>query len=294
MQNFFNIKSIKQILANASDVLRNSCIDSTIRDSRVLLSYVLKCDMEFLITNPEYVLQDKEIQLYFELIRRRSINEPVSRIIGKREFWSLPFKVTNSTLDPRPESETIIESVILKIKDKNRKLVMLDVGTGSGCLILSLLYEYPNSIGIAIDKSYDAIKVAMYNAKKLNLFDRVAFVNGNWIDSLKGFFDLIVVNPPYIPSLGIKNLQKEVRFYDPLLALDGGEDGLSPYYALSKDIGKLLSSSGFFICEVGYNQYEKVVEIFEKENLVLENIIKDLSGVERCLIMKKYQKNIIQ
>lgn len=284
---FKGVRSVKEILQLACRELQVTDGCDPVRESRILLCYVLGCEIEFIIKYPDYEVNSKQIRLYNKLIKRRLLHEPISRIIGIREFWSFPFKISEATLDPRPDSEVILDAVIMKLKNRNKKISVLDLGVGSGCLLLSILREYPSSVGVGVDISFKATQIAKDNAKKAHLLERVLFVQGNWTKSFKGSFDLIVSNPPYICESEIENLQKEVKLFDPIIALNGGKDGLSSYRSFVFDIRRLLSSNGIFICEVGFDQYKEVSKILEKEGLFVENILKDLSGINRCLITKK-------
>lgn len=218
-------------------------------------------------------------------IKRRLAHEPISKIIGKKGFWKSEFITTKDVLDPRPDSETMIEAVLKHCPKKNYRI--LDIGTGSGCLLFSLLDEYPNAIGIGIDKSPKALTIAEKNKKERSaeLFQK-DFFEPNWFADL-GTFDIIVSNPPYIPTNDVLTLDADVREFDPVLALDGGMDGLDAYRAISKHISFLLNEGSFLFLEIGINQSIDVINIFKNKELKYCKTIKDLSGIERILIFQK-------
>ena len=254
-------------------------------DARILLQYVANISSEVL-----YLQQDLEIspdikKNYLELLDRRINFEPVAKIIGSKSFWTSDFIVNTSVLDPRPDSEVIISSALELLPNKNDNYSFLDLGTGSGCLILSLLKEFSNSTGTAIDISSEALKVSKQNAELLSLTDRITFLQQNWADGLTGKFDLIVSNPPYIPSKEITTLAPEVQIFDPMLALDGGDDGLNPYRYLAKQIAALLKPDAFAILEFGYGQAKLVKEIFESHGYKFHRMLLDLASIERAIIV---------
>lgn len=222
-----------------------------------------------------------------DFINRRRQKEPVSKIIGKKGFWALEFNVSTDVLDPRPDSETLIESVLKYFPNKNQYLEVLDIGTGSGCLLLSLLFEYKKAKGIGVDISKEALNIA--NGNKENLpaeFIKKSFFDDDFIKGLSQF-DIIVSNPPYIKRSDIIQLDEAVKNYDPLLALDGGEDGLDAYRAISKRIYPILKPNGMIFFEVGQRQEDDVIFLMEKEAFQFVEKIKDLGGIVRVLVFKK-------
>ena len=252
-------------------------------DARILLAYSLGLKDNYFKFDKK-VSNDKQI-LFEKLIQNRIDGKPVSRIICKRSFWKDEFYINSYSLDPRPDSEIIIESVINFLnKNKIEKFHILDLGTGSGCLILSILREFSKAKGIATDISIGAIEVAKLNSKKLKLFNKINFVVSDWCQSLTGLFDIIVINPPYIKSNEIKNLQIEVKNFDPKISLDGGEDGLQAYRTIAPNISNLLTNKGLVFCEIGCNQIKDITKIFHDNKLKKLFIKKDLSGKNRCLV----------
>ena len=218
---------------------------------------------------------------------RRLAREPVSRILGTREFWGLELTIDPSVLDPRPDTETIVEVALDWITTrhlKNEKLRVLDIGTGSGALLLALLSELPAAHGIATDKSIKALTLARENARRLGFAERCSFIACNFTDALRGPFDLVVSNPPYISSAEIPGLAPEVRDYDPRIALDGGEDGLAAYRAIASDALRLLVPRGRLVMELGQHQADSVSAIIRSAGLTIETPIqRDLAGINRAL-----------
>ena len=218
-------------------------------------------------------------------IKRRLAHEPIAKIIGKKGFWKSEFITSTDVLDPRPDSETMIEAVLKHCPQKNYRI--LDIGTGSGCLLFSLLEEYPDATGIGVDKSAKALTVATKNRRNLSAeLVRKDFFMADWYRDL-GTFDIVISNPPYIPTEDILTLEPDVREYDPMMALDGGEDGLNAYRAISDNIMNLLNDNGFLFLEIGIHQAKSVIDIFTKQGLTHIKTHKDLSGIERILTFQK-------
>lgn len=277
--------NIKEALRLGTKLLLEKGIDSSSLDSRLLLQHALNnCSQEWLLINFDSLISEDRLNLYFDLIHRRTKYEPIAKIIGKKPFWDAEFMVNSATLDPRPDSESIILGAKKLLNEPNKNYRFLDLGTGSGCLILSLLREFPNATAIATDVSEAAIKVAVSNANNLNLHQRIQFNTQNWADDINEKFDLIVSNPPYIPSFEINNLSSDVKNFDPLTALDGGEDGLDHYRYLSKQILHLLNNEGYAILEFGQNQHNDVANIFMNYEIV--DFLYDLSSVQRAIVLR--------
>jgi release factor glutamine methyltransferase len=217
------------------------------------------------------------------MVARRLGREPVSRILGRRGFWTLDLALGPATLDPRPDSETVVEAVLAALPEPRAPLRLLDFGTGSGCLLLALLVELPTATGLGIDRSLAALEIARANARAAGLAGRAAFVQADWGGPLAGRFEVIVTNPPYIPSGDIAGLQPEVADFDPRLALDGGDDGLDCYRALVPDIARLLAPGGVAALEVGRGQAAAVGAMLTAAGLESLGARRDLGGVERCV-----------
>jgi release factor glutamine methyltransferase len=233
---------------------------------------------------PERACEEAGEARVAELVRRRAAREPVSRILGAREFWGLPFALSRGTLDPRPDSETLVEVALALVRDRGATLRLVDFGTGSGCLLLALLTELPNATGVGVDRAADAAAAARRNARALGLGGRASFLVGDWAEALLGRFHLVIANPPYIPTAAIAGLEPEVAEHDPHLALDGGADGLAAYRALAAATGRLLAPGGHAVFEIGEGQGEAVTLIFEQAGLVYSGAHADLAGRERCLV----------
>jgi release factor glutamine methyltransferase len=221
------------------------------------------------------------------MLKRVLAREPLSRIIGRREFWGLEFLLSADTLDPRPESETIVEAVLVRLPERDRPYRFLDLGTGTGCLLSALLSEYPAASGIGIDIAPGAAKTARDNARRLGLGARACFVTGSWAAALSGRFDAIVANPPYVERGALAGLPPEVRQYDPIRALDGGVEGLEAYRAIAADLPRLLPPDGLFAGEIGLGQAGSVATILRLHGLRVDAVVRDLAGIERCLIARR-------
>lgn len=216
---------------------------------------------------------------------RRVAGEPVWRILGEREFWGLPFRLSRATLEPRPDSETIVETALAQFAGRrDEKLELLDLGTGTGCLLIALLSELQRARGLGIDLSDEACRTAAGNAALNGVDDRATFRQGSWTEGLTGRFDLIVSNPPYIPSAEIATLSVEVREHDPLLALDGGADGLGPYRFFASTLPPLLTPGGVIVFEIGAGQGPDVVALMRAGGFEFRGSRNDLGGHERALI----------
>lgn len=233
-------------------------------------------------------ISPKEEKAARDMLSRRLKHEPLDKILGKKEFYKFTFKVNKDVLSPRPDTEILVESALALI-DKAKPCRILDLGTGSGCIILSLLKECPHAKGVGLDISDKALNVAKENARVLEVSNRVEFVNASWNDrDFAGeMFDIIVSNPPYISKADIKSLSSEVKDYDPFVALSGGEDGLACYREIANLAPKLLKKDGCILLESGYGQDENIKEIFIKAGLSHIKTVLDLANINRCVILKK-------
>lgn len=265
--------------------LKEAGIDNASLDARLLTQAACQCGEIEMIREPGTMLSagEKEILSQFEV--RRLAGEPVSRILGTREFWGLHFRVTPATLDPRADSETLIETA-LKYLAPVDKPTILDLGTGTGCLLIALLHELPEARGIGLDCVQETLEIAQENARLSSVFERAAFRHGDWAEGLVGPFDLIISNPPYIPVADIENLSREVRAHDPHVALDGGVDGLDAYRAIGSALPGLLKPEGHAVVELGQGQGDDVRAIFDAVGLDVINIVSDLGGVPRALVAR--------
>ena len=269
-----------------TEMLRQAGIESPDTDARLLIGHALGLDRTALMTNGDRLLRADEIAAIDTLAGRRLGHEPVSRIIGRKDFWSLPLDVSDAVLVPRPDTETVVEAALDYIERESLRLAplrLLDIGTGSGALLLALLTELKDAEGVATDISPAAIDVARGNAERLGLSSRCRFVVCDIATGVTGPFDLIVSNPPYVEHSDIATLEPEVRDYDPALALDGGIDGLDAYRAIASQAIHLLAPGGRLIVELGAGQEHAVRGLFTGSGLTVNGARADLAGIPRAL-----------
>ena len=278
--------NIESILNEGISILQKNRIPNPQLDSEILLSSSIKKDKKHVILNPKEILNTEQLGKFKSLIERRKKGEPIAYLINKKEFWKDEFFVNKDVLIPRPDTELIVEQV-LKAYSKDVQLQALDIGTGSGCIILSILKERPNFYGTGIDISKRSINVSKFNAKQLNLLNRVRFFHSS-VDNFKiGKYDLIVSNPPYIELLNLKYLEKDVVNFEPKLALNGGLDGFFKIRKVINKAGTLIKKSGKFILEIGFNQKNKIKKILKEEGFYVNKAIKDYGNNDRCIISTK-------
>lgn len=256
-------------------------------DARILVQAALHVSATELATRPDAPLTPEQAETLETYRQRRLAHEPVARIVGTREFWGLPFILAPETLVPRPDTETVVETALSLIPDRQAPLRIVDFGTGSGCILTALLHELPRTKGIGIDRSFGAARTARYNAWTNGVGERSLFAVSDWASALGGRFDLIVSNPPYIASSVIPNLDSEVRDHDPLLALDGGPDGLDAYRILLAESVRLLGPGGLAVFEIGFDQAEALMSLAKAYPLECLEIRHDLSGNARCIALKR-------
>ena len=275
--------TIRSELDAAVTALSAAGIESPRLEARLLLRHVLGVSMETLIVYPERAVTEDDRAALRPLVARRATREPLAYILGEREFWSLSFRVTPDTLVPRPDSETLIEAALAHVSDRHRVLRILDLGTGSGCLLLALLAELPAASGVGVDLSAAALAVARDNAFVLGLTDRAAWVQGNWSDAISGTFDLVVANPPYVAEAELSRLAPEVAQFEPRLALNGGPNGLDGLRALVPRLARLGTPESLVLIEIGADQAAPALALLVKHGLRDVKTIKDLSGNSRCM-----------
>ena len=278
------VMQARRLLAN---LLREDGIESADLDARVLICGALAIDHTALAAQSNRLLSAHDAQALSVMATRRLNREPIARIIGHSEFWSLRFRLSADTLVPRPETETVVEAALDAIADRrNDALRIADLGTGSGAILLALLHELPNAFGVGTDRSADALMTARTNAADLQLSQRASFAACDFSSALRGAFDLVVSNPPYIETGYIDHLQLDVRDYDPILALDGGTDGLAAYRAIAADARRLLAPRGTLVVELGFGQLVDVCDIMANAGLAPKSPARaDLAGIPRALIL---------
>ncbi len=267
-------------------ILKKNFIKSANIDSEIILSKTVNLKREKLLVNLDKKLSDNQIKYFKELLKRRKNKEPIAYILNKKEFWKKTFKVNYNVLIPRPDTEILVDQVI-KFLPLNSSKLILEIGTGSGCIILSVLNERKNCYAKAIDISKKALKVAEYNAKIQHLRNRIQFIYSSIDKYCDGKYDIIVSNPPYIKSAGIKNLDEDVRFYEPRIALDGGFDGYSLIKEVIKKSSYLLKNGGKLFLEIGFNQIYEVKELLKENHFYVNKVVKDLNKINRCIVSTK-------
>ncbi|HEX4505787.1 MAG TPA: peptide chain release factor N(5)-glutamine methyltransferase [Alphaproteobacteria bacterium] len=273
-------------LKEAVLLMKAAGLDTPVLDARLIVQHALRISWDTLYLKDDQPLEPQEKARLESGLARRAAHEPVSRIVGRRHFWTLDLAVSPDTLDPRADTESLIETVVQAIPDRTQPLRVLDLGTGTGAILLALLAEYPNATGLGIDRSEAALAVARANADSHGLSPRVTFSSGNWTDGVEGPFDIIVSNPPYIESGHLPGLPPEVREHDPVLALDGGTDGLDAYRAIIPAIPALLGPGGLAVFEIGEGQGDAVTRIARENGLAPAGSRKDLGGIARALSFK--------
>lgn len=275
---------IGRLRREIAERLRAQGVDNPWLDAKLLMAEALRVDHAWLFNHDDDHLDLPQLARIEALVRRRCDREPISLILGRREFWSLQFQVTADVLAPRADSETLIEAALTAVSDREAPFSLLDLGTGTGCLLLALLSELPNATGIGVDLSPAALAVAEGNAAGLGLAARSSWVVSDWCARLDGRFDIILANPPYIVSTEIGGLAPEVVHYEPRLALDGGADGYDAYRKLAAQLPPLLNDNGVALFEVGIGQATEVARLLVDNGLVIREIRRDLAGVERCVV----------
>ena len=278
--------NIENVLIEGINALQISRVSNPQLDSEILLSNSINKDKKHIILNPKEILNTDQLTNFKNLIERRKKGEPIAYLINKKEFWNNEFFVNKDVLIPRPDTELIIEEV-LKIYSKNTQLQVLDIGTGSGCILLSILKERSNFYGTGIDISKKSINVSKFNAKQLNLTNRVKFFHSSVDNFNNGKYDIVVSNPPYIEQLSLKYLEKDVVNFEPKLALSGGFDGFSKIRKVINKASILIKKNGKFILEIGKKKKNKVIKILKEEGFYVNKALKDYGNNDRCIISTK-------
>ena len=278
--------NIENAINKGTEILKKNYIRSAKLDSEILMSKVLKKERESLIINQNELIEKNLLKRFKCLINQRSKGEPIAYLVGKKDFWNSQFEIYKDVLIPRPDSELIVEQV-LKLTKNKRKLKLLDIGVGSGCLLLSILNEKKDFYGIGIDVSKKCIDLSKKNAFNLNLKNRVKFFKTNIDNFNYGKYDLIVSNPPYINQYDLKYLDKEVVNFEPKLSLNGGIDGLTVIRKVINKAFILMKTNGVLVLEIGHDQKKKVKNILRKKGFYINKILKDYANNDRCIICTK-------
>ncbi|GAA4249636.1 peptide chain release factor N(5)-glutamine methyltransferase [Azospirillum formosense] len=279
--------TLHQLRRTAEARLREAGIDTPDLDARLLVEHALGLTRHDLFTRASDPVPEPDAARLLALVERRAGREPVGRILGHREFWTIDLALNPDTLEPRPDTETLVEAVLKALPDRNAPLRLLDLGTGTGCILLALLAELPNATGLGVDLSPGAVAAATANAARNGLAERARFQTGNWGAGLGERFAVVVSNPPYIPSADIAALDPEVREHDPLRALDGGADGLDAYRIIAAQLPDLLPPGGLAGLEVGQGQAADVTGLLAAAGLEPAGVFRDLGGVERCVLGRR-------
>jgi release factor glutamine methyltransferase len=285
--------SIQDAFVAAASVLRQAGIKTPELDARLLLCHAAGLSHEAYVARAREALAPEVAASFEASVLRRAAREPVSRILGSREFYGREFLVDRHALDPRPDTETLIEAaldLVARAASRGRPLKLLDLGTGTGCILITLLAELPHARGVGTDISGAALKLAAANAGRLGVADRARFVAADWLDGVEGCFDLILSNPPYIASAEIATLAREVADHDPRLALDGGPDGLDAYRRIAASAGQVLAPTGRILVEIGSGQAEAVARIFRGAGLSLDpegSVGRDFAGRPRLVVARE-------
>ena len=276
---------IQSALKKGKSILIDNNIISAKLDSEILMSKAIRKNKKFIILNLHKEIKKRDLDYFDNLIQERAKSKPIAQIIKKKDFWKYEFIVNNNVLIPRPDTEILIEQALKLVKNKNR-LQILDIGIGSGCILMSILKEKKNFIGTGIDISNKSLQISKVNGQKLRINNRLRLFKSNIDNFNTGKYDLIVSNPPYIKKSNLKCLEKDIGF-EPKQALDGGLDGLSEIRKVINKSSELIKRSGHFIIEIGFDQKNKVKKILRDKGFYIKKTVKDLSNHDRCIVSIK-------
>jgi release factor glutamine methyltransferase len=278
--------NIQSAIIEGANILKDKCIQTAQLDTEILMAKAIDEDRKYIILNDNKNIKSKNLKYFKRLIKERSFRKPIAYLTNTKFFWSSEFFVTKDILIPRPDTELLIEHILNLTKYKN-KLNILDIGVGSGCILLSILKERKNFYGTGIDVAKSCLNISKINAKKLKVENRVRFFKSDVDKFVQGKYDLIVSNPPYINKYNLKYLERDVANFEPKLALDGGLDGLSEIRKVIKKSSELIKKNGKFILEIGFDQKNRVKKILKKEGFYINKAIKDYGNNDRCIISTK-------
>ena len=278
--------NIQSAIKEGTIILKNSYIKTAKLDSEILLAKVLGSKREDIILNIQKNLDDDNLDHFKKLIKERANRKPIAYLLNKKFFWNYEFYINENALIPRPDTEVIINEILRLAKNKN-KINILDIGVGSGCILLTILKERKNFYGTGIDISKKSLDISKINAKKLNVESRVKFYKSDIDKFNKGKYDLVVSNPPYIKSCDLKYLEKDVINFEPKLALDGGSDGLLQIRKVINKTSELIKKNGKFYLEIGFDQKNKAIRLLNKKGFFINSTLKDLAKNDRCIVSTK-------
>ena len=278
--------NIQSAVNEGTTILKNSYIKTFKLDTEILMAKALGSNREYIILNNKKILNNDSLDYFKRLIKERARGKPIAYLINKKFFWDYEFYINKNTLIPRPDTEIIIEESLRLTKHKD-KINVLDIGVGSGCILLTILKERKNFYGTGIDISKKSLDICKINAKNLNIESRVKFYKTDIDKFVKGKYDLVVSNPPYIKSCDLKYLERDVVNFEPRLALDGGLDGLSKIRKVINKSSELIKKNGKFILEIGFDQKNKVIKLLNKRGFYINSTLKDFASYDRCIVSTK-------
>ena len=278
--------NISTAITQGTKILKNNSIITANIDAEILMAKAINKDRKYVLLNSNQQVDAEELYFYKKLIDNRSNRKPVAYLTNKKFFWNTEFYVTENTLIPRPDTELIIDNVLNLTKNKNQ-LSVLDIGIGSGCILLSILKERQDFYGTGIDVSKNCLNISKINAINLKVGSRLKLFKSNIDNFSLGKYDLIVSNPPYINNYKIKYLDRDVARFEPKLALDGGLDGLSEIRKVIKKSSELIKKNGNLVLEIGFDQKNRVIKLLKKEGFYINSISKDIAKIERCIVSTK-------
>ena len=278
--------NINLAIIKGAKVLKDNYINNPFLDSEILMAKAINKDKKYLLLNSDGYLKDKEFNIFQKLIKKRSLGKPIAYLTNNKFSWNSEFTVSDKTLIPRPDTELVIEKV-LDLTTYKKNLNILEIGVGSGCILLSILKERKNFYGTGIDISKSCLKITKLNAIKLKVSSKLKLYKSNVDKFALGKYDLIISNPPYIKKFDLKYLENEVAKFEPKLALDGGLDGLSAIRKVIKKSSELIKKNGKFVLEIGFDQKNKVISLLKKEGFYINSINRDLGNNDRCIVCTK-------
>lgn len=283
-------ETVSGLIAQAKRQFAEAGLSTPSTDARILISGLLGLSLSQAIVRGSATVTPKDCVQIREAIERRIRREPVYRILGHREFYGLDLQLSPATLEPRPDTEILVDHVLPHLKRivaENGRARILDLGTGTGAIALALLKECPQAVAVGSDISRDALSIARRNADLNGVADRFETVQSAWLENVNGLFDIIVSNPPYIPTAAVADLEPEVRSYDPAAALDGGKDGLDAYRAIAEKAGDFIRPGGIVAVEIGHDQKDSVCYVFEKYGFLMDEAFRDYGGNDRVLLFSQ-------